>query len=178
MKNILLVIALTMAKLHSPAQKGQNRIAEIKKMYAEINSFNTNPDSIICNEGESAEYDSFDSKSEKIEFKQKAKSCQYPNGYSKYSGIFTGYEWANTYELFFKDDKIFFVFITEGAEACYQEKRVYYNVTGNIIKTLVKSNECDGAEAKITAEKTDQEYINTVSSEINKALSKIKSMLK
>lgn len=129
------------------------RITEIKKMYAEVNELSLKKKD--CFSGKKTEYDSFDEASEKIPFDQTAEKCKLGNNYVTISASLNGYEWNSNVSYYYKNDKLFFVFISNGAEACMVEYRIYFDENQKIIKLLEKSNNCDGGDLKNNNEITD-----------------------
>jgi len=129
------------------------RIAEIKKMYAEATELSLKKKD--CESGKKIEYEGFDEASEKMPFEQTAEKCKLANNYVSISASLQGYEWNINVTYYYKNEKLFFVFISNGAEACFVEYRVYFDENQKIIKLLEKSNDCDGGDLKKNNEITD-----------------------
>ncbi|MFN6040217.1 MAG: hypothetical protein ACK452_17225 [Bacteroidota bacterium] len=148
-------------------------------MYAEVKNHEKNVKAEDCKSGSVIEYDRLSLESEEIPFTQTANFCKFPKGYAMYSAVFSGYEWGSSCEIYLKNDRIFFAFVSNGAEACLEEKRIYYNIEGKIIKILIKSNDCIGnEEPTITSELKKEEDRKAMMGEIDSNLSKIKKIIK
>lgn len=158
------------------AQQGQlQRITEIKKMYAQANQLQSKTKK-SCSTGSKIIKEGFDNTSEKFPFTQHAKICTLANNYTIYTGLFSGYEWGSTYEIYQENKKTFFVFIQSNAEACGEELRVYYSATGTILQILKKSNECNGDKPSIESKVTDATEIAKIDQDIKNRLNEIRLM--
>lgn len=84
-----------------------------------------------------------------------------------------GYEWAQEVSIYKRKGKIFFIFVTGGAETWSYEYRYYFDTDENLIRHLVKEadygNEISGPnkEIKIDAKKKNvnvcaKEYFNKI----------------
>jgi len=135
------------------SQNKEERINEIKKMYAEVNDRLKKPKECVSNK--IIEYEGFDENSEKFPFDQFAEVCKLNNNYKTLSASFNGYEWNCNMSYYLKNDIPFFVLMSTGAEGCISEYRIYLDINGEIIKLLEKSNDCDG-----NSPKTNKEVIN------------------
>lgn len=160
------------------AQIKEARIQEIKKMYTEVNALQTNQAKGACNEATKTEYDSFDKNSEKIPFEQTASSCKFSNVYSTYHGKFLGYEWGEDITFYMKNGKVFFVLMTNGAEACANEYRVYYDMKGSPIRVLHRFNDCNGDTPVEKGEMPEGADKKQVLADIKTDLKKIIAILK
>lgn len=160
------------------SQNSEARVQEIKKMYAEAQQLQKAENAANCKTEVKTTYESFDAKSEKIPFEQSAKSCELAKGYKVISADLKGYEWGRKWFFYYKDTKLFFVFNTGGAEACYSEYRIYYDNNGGVIKLLEKSNNCDGAEATKNTELKNDKDKKTVLTMVDDDLKTILDMLK
>ena len=153
MKYCLIIGIFFLESFAGFSQDKTARIAEIKKMYAEVNELSLKKKD--CISGKKTEFDSFDEAGEKIPFDQNAEKCKLGNNYVTISASLNGYEWNSNVSYYYKNDKLFFVFISNGAEACMVEYRIYLDENQKIIKLLEKSNDCDGGDLKNNNEITD-----------------------
>lgn len=179
MKSIFLACMLILLVTHfSQAQTNDARIQEIKKMYAEVTALRAKPPKDACREGKKTEYDSFDKNAEKIPFEQSASSCILSKVYSIYQGKFLGYEWGEDITFYMKNGKVFFVLMSNGAEACASEYRVYYDLKGNPIRVLKRFNDCNGDAPVEKGEMPEGADRKQLLADIRTDLKKILSILK
>jgi len=162
----------------SKAQTTNARIQEIKKMYVEVTALQAKPPKDACSEAKKIEYDSFDKNSEKIPFEQTASSCKLSKVYSTYHGKFLGYEWGEDITFYMKNGKVFFVLMSNGAEACANEYRVYYDMKGNPIRVLKRFNDCNGDAPVEKGEMPEGADKKQVLADIRTDFKKILSILK
>jgi hypothetical protein len=124
-------------------QTVEERIAEIKELYAKIQSSpNQNKD---C-KSKSKTTMNYDVIEEGIPFENSAKQCQLEDGLMYEQVNLQGYEWAETARFYYKDGQKFFAFVDGGAEAYGYEYRVYYDREGEAIRVLLAENDYDGQE--------------------------------
>ena len=162
----------------SYSQNNSSRIAEIKKMYGEIIKLSNSNISKKCKQGKMTNYEGYAPSSKKMPFEQTAELCHISKDYTTYNGNFSGYEWISNKTYYLKNNKLFFVFISSGAEACSHEYRVYYDMNENIIQILKKTNECDGSVPSITSEIKDKAEIKIIYNEIRSDFNKVLKMIK
>ena len=160
------------------SQDNSSRILDIKKMYGEVNKLSNANTSKQCKTGTNTSYEGFDENSEQVPFEQTAELCHISKEYSTYRAKFCGYEWASETIFYLKNNKIFFVFQSTGAESCSDEYRAYYDINGKIIKILNKSNECNGDTPSISSEIKDKEEMKRIQIDINSDFSKVVEMIK
>ena len=160
-------------------QDTASRIAEIKKMYEEVQLLTKNKSNIECKKGKKISKETPFEDSEEQSYEQTASFCQVNEQYSMYTANFNGHEWVNDYSIYLKDGIIFFVLESGGAEACSDESRSYYDKKGNLITLITRSNDCDGGDFKksktIKKEKELKRYLssfNTTYNEIQKMIKK------
>ena len=135
------------------SQDKNARISEIKKMYSEATTLSLKKKD--CISGKKIEHEGFDEASEKFPFEQTAEKCKLGNNYVTIAASLNGYEWNSNISYYYKNDKLFFVLLSNGAEACIVEYRIYFDENQKIIKLLEKTNDCDGGELKSNNEITD-----------------------
>jgi len=76
-----------------------------------------------------------------------------------------GYEWGQEVSIYKRKGKIFFIFVTGGAETWSYEYRYYFDADENLIRHLVKEadygNEISGPnkEIKIDAKKKNVKFV-------------------
>ena len=159
---------------HSIAQNTSIRIQEIKKMYAEAIDLEKQG-SIKCKSEKKTAYD----KPYTEPFEHTVKKCEYNNGYTILKGNFPLHESGETYVYYFKNNQLFFVLCTNGAECCNQEDRLYFDAKGNIIKILERNNNCDcNAELGSNTDVTDKTYKKEIKDKAMSRLKEIRTMLK
>ncbi len=174
-KNLIILILLFVVNIVLSQQK-DIRIKEIKKMYTETNSLISKKKE--CISGKIIEYEGFDENSEKFPFDQIAESCKLENNYKTISASFNGYEWNCNMSYYLKNDTVFFVLMSTGAEGCISEYRIYFDSVGEIIQLLEKSNECDGNSPLTNKEIKDAKQIENIKTIIMHNRSKIDEILK
>jgi hypothetical protein len=160
------------------SQDNSSRILEIKKMYGEVIKLSNSNISKQCKKGKMTNYEGFDSRSEKMPFEQTAELCHISKDYITYDAKFCGYEWGSNVIYYLKNNKIFFVFISSGGEACINEYRVYYDLNENIIKILKKSNDCDGNSPLNSSEIKEKTEIKNIYDDIHSNFNKVLKMIK
>ncbi len=160
------------------SQDNSSRILEIKKMYGEVTKLSNSNISKQCKKGKMTNYEGFDPSSEKMPFEQTAELCHISKDYITYHAKFCGYEWISDKIYYLKNNKIFFVFISSGSEACSNEYRVYYDLNENIIKILNKSNDCNGDSPLKSSEIKDNAEMKRIYEDINTDFNKVLKMIK
>ena len=128
----------------STPNTANNRVEEIRNWYSEIQSIGLkNCSSKTYTEYELAYYDE-NGKPIKTPYNQTIKRCRLTPTYSLYTGDFGGHEWGQSVNVYLRNNKIFFVFITGGSEGYRYEERYYCNDDERVIKELRR--EADGGE--------------------------------
>ncbi len=175
-----IIILLIANSISTPcySQNNSPRIAEIKKMYGEIVKLSSSNISKKCKQGKMTIYEGFDPSSEKMPFEQTAEFCNISKDYVTYNGNFSGYEWISNKTYYLKNNKLFFVFISSGAEACAHEYRIYYDMNENIIQILKKTNDCDGSSPITSSEIKDKAEIKIIKEDIQSDFNKVLKMIK
>ena len=158
-------------------QDTASRIAEIKAMYEDVQLLSKNKSTIECKKGKKIAKETPFEDSEEHSYEQTASFCKINEHYSMYSANFNGHEWYNDYTIYLKDGNIFFVLESGGAEACSEESRAYYDIKGNLISLITRSNDCDGGDFKksktIRKEKDLKQYLLS----FNKTYTEIQVMI-
>lgn len=143
---LLFLFCMVMLVVKANAQssiESSNRINEIKKWYAEIQAIGMKN----CKSKTFIQYDGFDNASEKMPFEQKIQICQLNSVFSLKKGEFRGYESNRTICVYYRNNKIFFVFETGGAEGNIYESRYYCDANEKIVQELLSETE-SGQESK------------------------------
>jgi hypothetical protein len=126
------------------------------------------------------EYD-YDNNNQKRPFDQTATFCKISKEYSTYHAAFLGHEWSSDVAFYLKDSKVFFVLMKSGAEATYDEYRIYYDINKNVIKILNTSN---GGDANIPFETVKPKEIKDkaekkrIMDDVNSSFKKVLKMTK
>jgi hypothetical protein len=160
------------------SQDNAARIQEIKTMYSEIVELQKNTDQKQCKTGKKTTYESLESSTTGFPFEQTAEKCTLKNNYSIIKGNFKGYEWGNDIFFYYKNNNLFFVYSEGGAESCYSEYRIYYDIKGNVIKILEKSNDCSGETPVKNTDITEPEEQKRILLRVNEDLAAATEMLK
>ena len=171
-KSLLLLICVftLISRIHS--QTKEERVKEIKAMYADVMKLEKSEGFKNCNKKTEFETE------QNTEFQQKAMKCNYSNNYSIAVGEFSGWEWDAKTIFYYKNKKLFFVFVKQNAEACATEFRVYYDNSETPIKYLEKTNDCSGDDPSKQTEVKDQSRKNEISKLLKDDLAKINRILK
>ena len=117
------------------------RVEQIRSWYGEIQKIGMNN----CKTKRKTRYErGFSSESEEFSFEQIVKTCELKEDFELIKGEFSGYEWAQQVTVYKRKDKIFFIFVTGGAESWTYEYRYYFDSDENLIRHLVR--EADGGD--------------------------------
>jgi len=117
------------------------RVEQIRGWYEEIQKIGMNN----CKTKRKTRYErGFSSDSEEFSFEQIVKTCELNEDFELIKGEFSGYEWAQQVSVYKRKDKIFFIFVTGGAESWTYEYRYYFDSDENLIRHLVR--EADGGD--------------------------------
>jgi hypothetical protein len=117
------------------------RVEQIRGWYGEIQKIGMNN----CKTKRKTRYErGFSSDSEEFSFEQIVKTCELKEDFELIKGEFSGYEWAQQVSVYKRKDKIFFIFVTGGAESWTYEYRYYFDSDENLIRHLVR--EADGGD--------------------------------
>lgn len=125
------------------------RIVEIKQLYSAIQKAQKKESA--CTSKSKTTYDGLE---EKYPFENTAKQCQLEDDLMYQQVQLNGHEWSETCSFYYKDNALFFAFLSGGAEACGYDYRVYYNKDGEVIKVLSAENDCDGNEVSSSKDVT------------------------
>lgn len=154
----------------------EDRISQIKNWYEDaqkgLASSNKN-----CKNGDEKWKAKLDEKTS-MEFTNTAKICELENGIKVFSGEFNGYEYQQKFSYYFKGDQLFFVYYDSGAEACYDENRIYYDENTQPIQFLLKTNDCDGNEPKANKKIEDPKQQKALLKIVDEHMLQIKKILK
>ena len=176
MLRFLMLLFLLLNLFDGVAQTNQVRIAEIDKMYKEINQLLLDS-SAICREAVKIEMDGFSPDSEQMSFEQKAEFCVLKGEFETYSGFFTGYEWNVSSKFYFKNDQPILVLITGDAERSSYNSEAYYDEYGKIMILINSEYNLSVSNAVEPEIITDGELLKQAEEEINEVLKEIKSIL-
>lgn len=155
-------------------QTVEERIQEIKELYAKIQSSpNQNKDCI----SESKTTINYDVIKEGIPFENTAKKCSLEDGLAYEQVTMNGYEWSETTHFYHKDEQRFFVFVTGGAEAYGYEYRIYYDKNYKDIRILVAENDYDGEEVSAPFVLKDENRREEILSGVDYAKNELKTIL-
>jgi len=117
------------------------RVEQIRGWYGEIQKIGMNN----CKTKRKTRYEKgFSSDSEEFSFEQIVKTCELNEDFELIKGEFSGYEWAQQVSIYKRKGKIFFIFVTGGAESWTYEYRYYFDSDENLIRHLVR--EADGGD--------------------------------
>jgi len=128
--------ALTETYEEERVQTTDERIADIKKWYAEIQKIgkkNCKVKSKMVQDGLTDE--------NLYPFNNKVSRCQLNDEFQLIKGELLGYEWDQTVNIYLKNGAIFFVFIEGGSEGYVYERRYYCDKNENVIKYFEKEGE-------------------------------------
>jgi hypothetical protein len=170
---IIIVLLISFNTLFSQEKTGQ--LEEIKKMYLE--AIDLSKKNKECFSGKKIEYEGFDDNSEKFPFEQTVEKCKLQNNYVTITADLKGYEWSSKVNYYYKNNKLFFVLVSNGAEACIVEYRIYLDENEKIIKLIEKSNDCEGGELNNNSEITDASEIDETNQLIEQSKNKIDEIL-
>lgn len=141
-QHLLIFISIfTFSALTVRSQSNEARILEIRKMFAEVNALHKQTSSSNCARGTRGRES--DINPEGTRTFQKATRCSYAKGYSKVVFNLSGWEYSTSYEYYFKNGRIFFIYGVENGLCSTSEYRFYYTEAGSLIKILDKTNNCD-----------------------------------
>lgn len=117
------------------------RVEQIRGWYGEIQKIGMNN----CKTKRKTRYErGFSSDSEEFPFEQIVKTCNLNDDFELIRGEFSGYEWNQQVSIYKRKGKIFFIFVTGGAEAWSYEYRYYFDKDENLIRHLER--EADGGD--------------------------------
>jgi len=157
-------------------QSIENRIKDIKKMYAEIGSVQKNEGNEDCRNGSVGKISEINFEGTKIY--QKSTLCNYSNGYKKLILNQQGWEWSSTTEYYFKNGTLFFIFSNELDLCNKNEFRFYFDLVGNAIKILEKASTCENQNniknVEIYEVKRKNELIKMVNEDLKSGLRLVK----
>lgn len=117
------------------------RVEQIRGWYGEIQKIGMNN----CKTKRKTRYErGFSSDGEEFPFEQIVKTCNLNDDFELIRGEFSGYEWNQQVSMYKRKGKIFFIFVTGGAEAWSYEYRYYFDKDENLIRHLER--EADGGD--------------------------------
>lgn len=177
---ILFVFTFCAFQINVSGQTTEERVAIIRKMYAEVQTFLKNSASVKCSNEKSIFYfGEGPEELQNIEFRvdQNTSICNLNKGYQYLKGRFKGFDWLDNYEIFLFKGKVFFAYIERAlVESCSMETRLYYNESGYVIKYLEKTTGCE--EDAGSREIKNKDKIKTAEIDIADAISKIQDIIK
>ena len=155
------------------------RVEQIRGWYSEIQKIGMNN----CKTKRKTRFErGFSSDGEDFPFEQIVKTCELNEDFELIRGEFSGYEWGQEVSVYKRKGKIFFIFVTGGAEAWSYEYRYYFDSNENLIRHLER--EADGGdelsgpniEKKINAKKKyvkdcAKEYLDEIEFVVGKGIS-------
>lgn len=121
----------------------KNRIEDIKRWFYDLQSFKMRN----CKNKTLVSFDQLGSDSEPMEFENTLKTCNPKDDFQIIEANLNGYEWMEEVNLYKKNNKLFFIFITGGAEGYSYERRYYLNENEALIQEYEKEAE-NGEEIK------------------------------
>jgi hypothetical protein len=136
----LIIVAILFSSFIINAQTSsasKERIAEIKKWYAEIQTIGLKN----CKTKKYVKLEGFNPESPKYSFDQNIQVCQINNNYQITKCSFAGYEWTQDVIIYRKKDKVFFVIIKGASEGYLYERRYYCNEDQKLIQQLDREGE-------------------------------------
>jgi hypothetical protein len=117
------------------------RVEQIRGWYGEIQKIGMNN----CKTKRKTRFErGFSSDGEDFQFEQIVKTCELNEDFELIRGEFSGYEWGQEVSVYKRKGKIFFIFVTGGAEAWSYENRYYFDSNENLIRHLER--EADGGD--------------------------------
>jgi hypothetical protein len=170
---IIFVVILSGAKIY--AQSTEDRVKEIRKMYADVNQFHKAGRGFDCQKGSTRNRAEVEYSNEI--YTQRANRCYYPNSYSKLSLNFEGWEWAADGEYYYKDGRLFFVYLVMNTVCGKRTYRLYYNTSGRIIRLLQQADDCSEEVQGKNVEIYSSSEIRDISDDVNKYLRRAQSMI-
>jgi len=117
------------------------RVEQIRGWYAEIQKIGMQN---CKTKRKTRREQGFSSDGEEFKFEQAVKTCGLNEDFELIRGEFSGYEWGQEVSVYKRKGKIFFIFVTGGAEAWSYEYRYYFDSNENLIRHLVR--EADGGD--------------------------------
>ena len=155
-------------------QSIEPRIKEIYKMKAEVDGFIKTSPIGKCKITSTGNYNKarYDYSGRKV-FKE-ATNCNYSNNYSKLTYAIDRWEWAEYYEFFYKNEKLFFAYYINYTVSGEIEYKFYYDTKGKVIKTEVR-NDLDMDED--VKKKMENDMENEIG-HVQKGIMDAKSLLK
>lgn len=168
---ILIIIFLLGLTSTVKAQFIEDRIKEIRSMYAEVNNYHSGGKYSNCKKGSKGKEKDIDFEGKNIVLK--ASKCYYPMGYSKVTSFETGWEWSSNTEYYFKNGKLFFAYAIYNDVCDKSEYRFYFDTNGRSIRVLEKEGNCEGNENKKNEEVRDSkrkvELLETLNNSLRSA---------
>lgn len=156
-------------------QSKEESIKLVRSMYAAVNQFHKAGAGYDCKKG------SIRTRSQSEIYKglytQNANRCSYPNGYGKVSLNFEEWEWDLDAEYYYKNGKIFFIYMVESTVCGTRTYRMYYNQAGTLIRVLENIEDCTDEPQGKNNEMFNESAIRMVSSNANKHLRKALSII-
>ena len=157
------------------AQLIEDRIKEIRSMFAEVNNYHSAGKYSNCKKGSKGKEKDIDFEGKNIFLK--ASRCYYPMGYSKVTSYETGWEWSSNTEYYFKNGKLFFAYAIYNDICDKSEYRFYFDTNGRLIRVLEKIGNCEGNQNNKNEEIRDSKRKIELLETINNGLRSAQSII-
>ena len=132
------------------AQTVEDRVKVIRQMYAEVNDLHQSGLNSGCKQGSSGRESAIDHTGRNTF--QKCSQCFYRGGYSKLTSRLVGWEFETNSEYYYKNGKLFFIYVVHYNVCGKSEFRYYFDAYGRSIRILEKPDDCDEEGVKINRE--------------------------
>ena len=172
---ILFLLGNIIASKDVNAQSVEDRVKQIRSMYATVNDLHKAGAGYDCKKGSTRNKAEVEYSNEI--YTQRANRCYYPNGYSKLSLNFEGWEWGADGEYYYKDGRLFFVYVVRHSVCGTRTYRIYYNNAGDIIRVLQQLKDCTDEVQGKNIEVYSKTDIADITSAVNKDLRRAQSMI-
>lgn len=143
----------------------EERIQEIRELYAKIQSSPNQNNDCTSKSKTTINYDVIE---EGIPFENKVKKCRLEEELMYQQVVLNGYEWQETWNFYYKDDHLFFIYQSGGSEAYGYDYRIYYDREGEVIRVLLAENDYDGQEVsapfEVKSENRKKEILDSADS--------------
>jgi len=157
-------------------QTNEEGIKQIRSMYAAVNKFEKSASGENCINN--SEKNPSDTGFSTTWYTQRARKCQFSEGYSKISFNLEGREWASDGEYYYKNAKLFFIYFVSHSECGLKRYRIYFDVFGGIIRVLQQNQDCSNEIQGENFEITDSLEKGSILKKVNKDLTKAMLLLK
>lgn len=172
---LLLIFCSFISITNSNAQSVEDRVKQIRSMYAAVNDLHKSGAGYDCKKGSTRNRAEVEYVNDV--YTQRANRCYYPNGYSKLSLNFEGWEWRTDGEYYYKDGRLFFVYLVRNSACGTRTYRLYYNNAGRIIRVLQQFNDCSEEVQGKNLEVYNSAAIAEIAEGVNRDLRRAQSMI-